>query len=274
MSDTISLTNMCRICLEEEENIELLINPCSCRGTSKYVHKTCINQWFEETTNELAKKECMECKTPYLFSHYDIEENSKLLFQESNISSIYCKNILIVLPVAALTFTYDSITNNFYLIEMVFPTSTKTTFTDFIKENGIFGYNYYYYFFNYIFFYFFFLHYMYVVIFKMNRRILYVSKASFTIMMMMIYIILFFWINGILNMIMDIESIVLSNIISNLFSPHFIYKIVDHHKNILTDINQNISQLLIPYTNYEADEADEEVSDTDSETFLLHVEIE
>ena len=31
----------CRICLEEDE-IENLISPCLCRGTSKYIHEKCF----------------------------------------------------------------------------------------------------------------------------------------------------------------------------------------------------------------------------------------
>ena len=69
MSDTIIPTNICRICLEEESNIDMLINPCKCDGTSKYVHKTCINTWLDETSNPDARKMCMACKTPYIFQN-------------------------------------------------------------------------------------------------------------------------------------------------------------------------------------------------------------
>jgi len=117
---------------------------------------------------------------------------------------------------------------------------------------------------------------MHTIIFKINSKMVYVSKALYTIMTVMVYIILFFWVNGILNMIMDIETIVLTNLLCNLFSPHFIYKIVNKHENILTDINRNISKSLLSYTeNDENDENDEnEISDTDSESYLLNIEIE
>ena len=57
MSDTISPTNICRICLEEESNYDLLINPCRCNGTSKYVHKNCINTWLQDNNT------CPLCRT-------------------------------------------------------------------------------------------------------------------------------------------------------------------------------------------------------------------
>ena len=36
--------NECRICLEEDE-ICNLISPCLCRGTTKYIHEKCLNEW-------------------------------------------------------------------------------------------------------------------------------------------------------------------------------------------------------------------------------------
>ena len=37
----------CRICfMDENDSEELLINPCSCKGTSEYVHIKCIQDWI------------------------------------------------------------------------------------------------------------------------------------------------------------------------------------------------------------------------------------
>jgi hypothetical protein len=33
---------ICRICLEEDDNV---IAPCKCKGTSQYVHETCLSKW-------------------------------------------------------------------------------------------------------------------------------------------------------------------------------------------------------------------------------------
>ena len=268
MSDTIIPTNICRICLEEESNTDLLINPCKCDGTSKYVHKTCINTWFDETTNPDARKMCMACKTPYVFQNYHIPEKYKLLFQDEKILKLYCRIVSCILPISTVCFLYDSITKNYYLIHYMFPKETKDIFISTIDENSLLGINYYYYFYNYLFVYIYFLYYIFVVVFKIKRTCLYINKASFSFMVIVVYLFLFFWINGVLGLIMDIETIVLSNMLCNIFSPQFIYKIVKHHKFILTDINNSNSRLLLPYTN------DDEESDTDSETFLLHVEIE
>ena len=58
----------CRICLESElESDEPFINPCRCRGTSKWVHLSCLNRWRNEGININAQTHCAECKTEYTF---------------------------------------------------------------------------------------------------------------------------------------------------------------------------------------------------------------
>ena len=36
------MKKICRICLEEDDNV---ISPCNCKGTSQYVHESCLSQW-------------------------------------------------------------------------------------------------------------------------------------------------------------------------------------------------------------------------------------
>ncbi len=66
---------ICRICLSEEEPDNTLINPCSCTGSMKYIHITCLKEWLEgkkhmketEVVNSYIWKnlECEICKTSY-----------------------------------------------------------------------------------------------------------------------------------------------------------------------------------------------------------------
>ena len=42
----------CRICFEANNTISNpLMSPCKCNGTSKYVHKECIEQWRSMNRN-------------------------------------------------------------------------------------------------------------------------------------------------------------------------------------------------------------------------------
>ncbi|XP_021761923.1 E3 ubiquitin-protein ligase MARCH8-like [Chenopodium quinoa] len=53
----------CRICLEIEG--EDLIAPCHCKGTQKYVHRSCLDNW-RSTKEGFAFAHCTECRANFL----------------------------------------------------------------------------------------------------------------------------------------------------------------------------------------------------------------
>ena len=50
----------CRICLEEANKKEKLIRACRCNGTSKYVHRSCLQSWRE--TSCFTDRDTSECE--------------------------------------------------------------------------------------------------------------------------------------------------------------------------------------------------------------------
>ena len=56
------VVKQCRICLEEDGDD--FIAPCACKGTQRYVHRSCLDTW-RQTREGMAFSKCMECKTPY-----------------------------------------------------------------------------------------------------------------------------------------------------------------------------------------------------------------
>ena len=54
----------CRICLDTSPNRNDFIAPCSCRGSSKYVHRECLDKW-RTTREDRAFSRCTECLTSY-----------------------------------------------------------------------------------------------------------------------------------------------------------------------------------------------------------------
>lgn len=42
----------CRYCLQSD-NIEDMVAPCRCTGSSKYVHQKCLREWFEKSNNAI-----------------------------------------------------------------------------------------------------------------------------------------------------------------------------------------------------------------------------
>ena len=69
----------CRICLEAEgaaaagaaatsnnnKDDDSLIAPCSCKGSQKWVHRSCLDQWRALNSQDLAFSQCTECQTKY-----------------------------------------------------------------------------------------------------------------------------------------------------------------------------------------------------------------
>jgi hypothetical protein len=67
----------CRICLESD-NIRNLIAPCTCSGTSKWVHRTCLDRWRSTESNGRRFTHCHECNFEYgLRRKPETEENRK-----------------------------------------------------------------------------------------------------------------------------------------------------------------------------------------------------
>ncbi|KAI4387112.1 hypothetical protein MLD38_004970 [Melastoma candidum] len=56
----------CCICLDSEG--EDLISPCYCRGTQKYVHRSCLDNW-RSTKEGFAFSHCTECRAVFLLAN-------------------------------------------------------------------------------------------------------------------------------------------------------------------------------------------------------------
>ncbi|XP_074268051.1 uncharacterized protein LOC141591570 [Silene latifolia] len=54
----------CRICLDDIEGKDLLA-PCHCKGTQKYVHRSCLDNW-RSTKEGFAFAHCTECRARFL----------------------------------------------------------------------------------------------------------------------------------------------------------------------------------------------------------------
>lgn len=57
----------CRICFAGDEDGPL-VQPCSCRGTSSWVHSECLAQWRRASSRLDAAYSCGQCKAQYLDS--------------------------------------------------------------------------------------------------------------------------------------------------------------------------------------------------------------
>merc|ERR1712118_579026 len=48
-----------------------LIAPCRCNGTSKYVHRACLDEWRMQSFDPKAITHCTVCSTPFCIQHKD-----------------------------------------------------------------------------------------------------------------------------------------------------------------------------------------------------------
>lgn len=75
------LETKCKICYSKEDPVspnDDLISPCNCKGTLKYVHKSCLKMWRYKSQYYSAKK-CLQCRTFYKLKD-EVTPNSIFLF--------------------------------------------------------------------------------------------------------------------------------------------------------------------------------------------------
>lgn len=69
----------CRICLDEDD-IKNMITPCLCKGSRKYVHRKCLNEWRICSNNEDCKNKCTICNFEYIIKDGSQCENNILQY--------------------------------------------------------------------------------------------------------------------------------------------------------------------------------------------------
>ncbi|XP_014260161.1 E3 ubiquitin-protein ligase MARCH5-like isoform X2 [Cimex lectularius] len=81
----------CWICFatEEDDQNAIWTQPCNCRGTTKWVHQACLQQWVDEKQKDSRDKKvaCPQCKTEYLI--YFPKANSLVVILDRADALIY-----------------------------------------------------------------------------------------------------------------------------------------------------------------------------------------
>lgn len=87
----------CRICLDETERFDV-IAPCLCSGSSKWIHRSCLDKW--RCTKENAFSKCTECLAPYQLQCLSGENTERASFKRQIRFICYIiKDLLIALLV-------------------------------------------------------------------------------------------------------------------------------------------------------------------------------
>ena len=133
----------CRICFESKDTIEdPLIFPCLCNGSSKFVHKNCLNAWINNHhPDEDAYNMCMECNykyqyeiidhdLPYLYHYWTMIITNpgvsciyviiSYFIKDTNIYDHICDNLNIPTNVCDTKYIFISSINFIYLVLNLF----------------------------------------------------------------------------------------------------------------------------------------------------------
>ena len=62
----------CRICFSGETSDDELIAPCLCRGTQRYIHRSCLDRWRATSAEHF--RQCSVCKFRYRIRTVPIDE--------------------------------------------------------------------------------------------------------------------------------------------------------------------------------------------------------
>ena len=103
---------VCRICMDD--CIDDMIAPCLCKGSSKFVHRTCLDQWRGTPSSNLSKfYECNVCKFKYEYVRNYSKSAHKLYFNKcKNALYFFGKLIIFALSFLILFYTTGSIVKN------------------------------------------------------------------------------------------------------------------------------------------------------------------
>ena len=78
----------CRICLQGDDEEEL-ISPCNCRGSTRWVHRTCLNEWRLSEHNPTSRDQCEICLFRYIVSNVEPKETCIIKVLNNNFTFFY-----------------------------------------------------------------------------------------------------------------------------------------------------------------------------------------
>ena len=107
----MSINKECRICFDNAyQGDNEFISPCLCNGTSKYIHKKCLEKWRSFADNLKARKKCMACNAEYQIKKSFPIETYFIKFINFDEHSDHQESILNIFYITFLTAQFALIT--------------------------------------------------------------------------------------------------------------------------------------------------------------------
>jgi len=129
----MSLKYECRICYDEEKNKNKLIRPCACDGTTRYVHRKCLDQWRHFRQDMPVRKRCSECKQKYVIEFMYPNEEYKLRALSINNDNFANKIVIVNISLIVFSLGFNIIDNHYHNIGMRY--FLKSQNVDFFNED-------------------------------------------------------------------------------------------------------------------------------------------
>jgi hypothetical protein len=239
--------NECRICFELETLDDPFIYPCNCKGTSKYVHKSCLNSWRTLNTDNEAFNICMECRGEYDIINEFPKENIKLFFCCKKMIQSYCINYLISSTLGTFIWIIEDYNNDYIFLKFMsgnFENDTKLI--SIIKQDSIAPQIFYFSFAIFIQNIVFYLFFLFKVNQNIHRKKIYFKKMRETLVVCIsitFSFLIFFYI------LKDNFPILLLNIISffSVVEPLNGYLLLKNHNKVVKWLNDNNPETLRNY---------------------------
>jgi hypothetical protein len=241
------LTTMkeCRICFEKEDIHNILISPCLCNGTSKYVHKKCIIKWRQLCESAEAKEKCMECRAPYLFT-YEYPKEEKMIFGVQTITGYYFIIYIFTSIISALCIYFDK---KYIIIKLIIPESKTYPIVSYLNIEPMTKYILYSSFSLYLVTIIFMLCMCYGIRFRMFRRKKYLYLMANSIISYIMNILLYI---PIYNLVfIDFTTMFLFTILYIFLQPIYILSFIYKNDKVLKKINTINIQHFLEYDSTE-----------------------
>ena len=239
--------NECRICFELETLDDQFIYPCKCKGTSKYVHKSCLNSWRTLNTDNEAFNICMECRGEYdIITEFPVE-NTKLFFWCEKFIQCYCINYLISFTLGTFIWIIEDYNSDYiFLRTMSGNFENDTKLISIIKQDSLAPQIFYFSFFIFIQNIVFYLFFLFIIHKNIHRKKIYFKKItenSVAYISFTFSFLIFFYI------LKDSFPIVLLNIISffSIVEPIMGCLLIKQHNIVIKWLNDNNPETLRNY---------------------------
>ena len=239
--------NECRICFDIGTANDPLITPCDCKGTSAYIHKSCLNNWRQFNIGAPAWERCMECRGKYTF--YSKYPTEKFFYNElSKLPLLYFAESVAGFSGTLLIWCIES--NNNYLAIRMLNLGQNEKYSYIIKDIREDPYLPQMFYYGYSFFLqsiFFHIYFLYNLLYHVKRKNIFFKKIKpvlySSICFSLNFIFCYYW------LMWNNLQIIFYNftVFLTFITPYFHYKLMKSHNKILRNLNRDNEEEILSF---------------------------